>query len=192
MYAIYVYSMYLCRNIMYITLFFFTSCWKIKIQPIYTRIAGNETVDIFSDISTDEMPERELYIRWLELATFLPVIRYSHLPSQYDKEVIDLAKNLTALRQQKVKTIYSICINTIVKLLPPALKITGARRAQFAFVIQPPPLPPKNSPESFVFRQLKVPLFREILVKCIAPLHVQSAITSECTYTKVQLVIRSS
>lgn len=68
----------------------------------FLNFLGNETVDIFSDISTDEMPERELYIRWLELATFLPVIRYSHLPSQYDKEVIELAKNLTALRQQKV------------------------------------------------------------------------------------------
>ncbi|XP_065224802.1 myogenesis-regulating glycosidase isoform X2 [Planococcus citri] len=64
---------------------------------------ANETLDIFSDVeSTNELPDRELYIRWLQLATFLPVIRFSYLPSQYDKEVIDLAKNLTALRQQKV------------------------------------------------------------------------------------------
>lgn len=65
-------------------------------------IAENESADIFSDASTDELPDRELYIRWLELATFLPVRRYSYLPSQYDKEVVDLAKNLTTLRQQKV------------------------------------------------------------------------------------------
>ncbi|XKL69058.1 hypothetical protein PGB90_006827 [Kerria lacca] len=69
------------------------------------RKVGNENVYIFSDANTDELPERELYIRWLQLMTFLPVRRYSYLPSQYDKEVIDLAKNLTLLRQQKVNVL---------------------------------------------------------------------------------------
>lgn len=51
------------------------------------------------------LPDKELYIRWLQLATFLPVIRYSHLPSEYtmDKMVLELAKNLTNLRQTKVR-----------------------------------------------------------------------------------------
>ncbi len=65
-------------------------------------VTGNESMYIFSDVTTDELPDRELYIRWLQVVTFLPVRRYSYLPSQYDKEVIDLAKNLTLLRQQKV------------------------------------------------------------------------------------------
>lgn len=75
--------------------------WK-KNQELCFYFIGNENVYIFSDANTDELPERELYIRWLQLMTFLPVRRYSYLPSQYDKEVIDLAKNLTLLRQQKV------------------------------------------------------------------------------------------
>ena len=75
-----------------------------------TMISGNETLSIFSDVeSSNELPDRELYIRWLQLATFLPVIRFSYLPSQYDKEVIDLAKNLTALRQQKVNIYHYRC-----------------------------------------------------------------------------------
>lgn len=53
------------------------------------------------------LPNKELYIRWLQLATFLPVIRYSHLPSEYtdETEVLELAKVLTALRQKTVSTI---------------------------------------------------------------------------------------
>lgn len=47
------------------------------------------------------LPDKELYIRWLQLATFLPVIRYSRLPSEYktDESVLNLAKKLTNLRQ---------------------------------------------------------------------------------------------
>ncbi|XP_073978465.1 myogenesis-regulating glycosidase isoform X2 [Rhodnius prolixus] len=50
------------------------------------------------------LPNKELYVRWLQLATFLPVIRYSHLPSEYDSdvEILEQAKVLTALRQQTV------------------------------------------------------------------------------------------
>ena len=80
----------------------FSSYTLLQILAYHLRVSENRTVDIFSDHTTNEIPDRELYIRWLELATFLPVIRFSHLPSQYDKDVVDLAKNLTALRQQKV------------------------------------------------------------------------------------------
>lgn len=56
------------------------------------------------------LPNKELYVRWLQLATFLPVIRYSHLPSEYDSdvEILEQAKVLTALRQQTVSKIYII------------------------------------------------------------------------------------
>uniref|UniRef100_A0A1B6CHQ1 Glycoside hydrolase family 31 N-terminal domain-containing protein n=1 Tax=Clastoptera arizonana TaxID=38151 RepID=A0A1B6CHQ1_9HEMI len=52
----------------------------------------------------NKLPDKELYIRWLQLVTFLPVIRYSYLPSQYkdDDQVLDIAKTLTALRQKTV------------------------------------------------------------------------------------------
>nr|XP_018915739.1 PREDICTED: uncharacterized family 31 glucosidase KIAA1161 isoform X1 [Bemisia tabaci] len=52
--------------------------------------------------SSNGLPDRELYIRWLQLATFLPVIRYAHLPSEYDEQVLELAKLLTSLRTQSV------------------------------------------------------------------------------------------
>uniref|UniRef100_A0A0K8T0D7 Family 31 glucosidase KIAA1161 n=1 Tax=Lygus hesperus TaxID=30085 RepID=A0A0K8T0D7_LYGHE len=49
------------------------------------------------------LPNKELYIRWLQLATFLPVIRYSVLPSHYsDSQVLEQAEILTTLRRQTV------------------------------------------------------------------------------------------
>lgn len=45
---------------------------------------------------------RELVMRWMQLATFLPVIRYARLPSDCDPQVLQLTKNLTSLRQQTV------------------------------------------------------------------------------------------
>ncbi|XP_076644514.1 myogenesis-regulating glycosidase isoform X2 [Halictus rubicundus] len=48
-------------------------------------------------------PDKELYIRWLQLSTFLPVIRFTHLPSKYsDESVLEIAKRLTTLRQKTV------------------------------------------------------------------------------------------
>jgi myogenesis-regulating glycosidase len=49
------------------------------------------------------LPDKELYIRWLQLATFLPVLRFTHLPSDYkDDEVTEIAKELSAVRQKTV------------------------------------------------------------------------------------------
>ncbi|CAD6207348.1 GSCOCG00010182001-RA-CDS [Cotesia congregata] len=49
------------------------------------------------------LPDKELYVRWLQLSTFLPVIRFTHLPSKYDDEsVLEMAKSLTTLRQKTV------------------------------------------------------------------------------------------
>ncbi|KAF2901313.1 hypothetical protein ILUMI_04874 [Ignelater luminosus] len=49
------------------------------------------------------LPDKELYVRWLQLATFLPVIRFTHLPSKYgDDKVLEMARILTLLRQQTV------------------------------------------------------------------------------------------
>lgn len=50
------------------------------------------------------LPDKELYIRWLQLATFLPVIRFTHLPSKYgDEKMVEKAKVLTILRQKMVR-----------------------------------------------------------------------------------------
>ncbi|XP_076259597.1 myogenesis-regulating glycosidase isoform X2 [Rhynchophorus ferrugineus] len=50
-----------------------------------------------------ELPDQELYIRWLQLSAFLPVVRFNRLPSSYgDKKVLDSAINLALLRQNRV------------------------------------------------------------------------------------------
>lgn len=50
------------------------------------------------------LPDKELYVRWLQLATFLPVIRFTHLPSKYgDEKVLEMARILTSLRQNTVR-----------------------------------------------------------------------------------------
>lgn len=52
------------------------------------------------------LPDKELYVRWLQLSTFLPVIRFTHLPSKYfDESVLEIAKKLTTLRQKTVTPI---------------------------------------------------------------------------------------
>lgn len=54
------------------------------------------------------LPDKELYMRWLQLATFLPVIRFTHLPSKYgDSKVLEMTKILTVLRQKTV-SLFSI------------------------------------------------------------------------------------
>ena len=52
--------------------------------------------------SASSNPERELYIRWLQINTFLPVVQFTTLPSVYDNQVESMASNLTHLRQSTV------------------------------------------------------------------------------------------
>lgn len=52
------------------------------------------------------LPDKELYLRWLQLATFLPVIRFTYLPSKYDEKLLERAKVLTELRKKTVSWIW--------------------------------------------------------------------------------------
>ncbi|XP_055644660.1 myogenesis-regulating glycosidase isoform X2 [Toxorhynchites rutilus septentrionalis] len=57
----------------------------------------------FYPLEIPPLPEVELYIRWLQLATFLPVLRFTHLPSEYKNDsVTEIAKELSAIRQKTV------------------------------------------------------------------------------------------
>ncbi|KAK9736668.1 Glycosyl hydrolases family 31 [Popillia japonica] len=50
-----------------------------------------------------KLPDKDLYIRWLQLATFLPVIHFTHSPNNYgDDSLLEMAKEMTLLRQQTV------------------------------------------------------------------------------------------
>lgn len=58
------------------------------------------------------LPDRELYIRWLQLATFLPVLKFINLPSDYkDDYVTDIAKELAAIRQKTVAPMFGNYLN---------------------------------------------------------------------------------
>ncbi|XP_078575219.1 LOW QUALITY PROTEIN: myogenesis-regulating glycosidase-like [Branchiostoma floridae x Branchiostoma japonicum] len=44
-------------------------------------------------------PDRELFIRWLEVTAFLPSMQFSIVPWQYDQEVVDLARRYVELHE---------------------------------------------------------------------------------------------
>lgn len=58
------------------------------------------------------LPDPELYIRWLQLNTFLPVMQFTHLPSAYKSEVVtEVAKELTTIRSKTVIPILKKFLN---------------------------------------------------------------------------------
>ncbi|XP_012683926.1 myogenesis-regulating glycosidase [Clupea harengus] len=48
------------------------------------------------------LPDRELYIRWLELSAFMPAMQFSIPPWAYDEEVVEIARKFTALHETLV------------------------------------------------------------------------------------------
>ncbi|KAJ8336997.1 hypothetical protein SKAU_G00382170 [Synaphobranchus kaupii] len=48
------------------------------------------------------LPDRELYIRWLELSAFMPAMRFSVPPWEYDATVVDIARKFTKLHETLV------------------------------------------------------------------------------------------
>ncbi|NXT03972.1 MYORG glycosidase, partial [Prunella fulvescens] len=58
-----------------------------------------------NDIDQDklvEIPNRELYVRWLELSAFMPSMQFSIPPWLYDKEVVEIAQKFTQLHESLV------------------------------------------------------------------------------------------
>lgn len=49
-----------------------------------------------------KLPDRELYIRWLELSAFMPSMQFSVPPWEYDAEVVAIAQRFTALHETLV------------------------------------------------------------------------------------------
>jgi alpha-glucosidase (family GH31 glycosyl hydrolase) len=47
-------------------------------------------------------PSRDLYIRWMQLSTFFPAIRYTVKPWNYDAKVIEASRNLTNFHTSSV------------------------------------------------------------------------------------------
>ncbi|XP_013773478.1 uncharacterized family 31 glucosidase KIAA1161-like [Limulus polyphemus] len=67
-------------------------------------------------------PERELYIRWIQLSAFMPILQFSFLPGDYDLEVIKVAKVMYKIREQKVLPLLKRCIKEYVEIGTPLLR----------------------------------------------------------------------
>ncbi|KAI8481336.1 hypothetical protein Bbelb_409000 [Branchiostoma belcheri] len=52
--------------------------------------------------SGEEQPDRELYIRWLELAIFLPVLEFSWPPWLFSQDVVQFTQKMLKLREDVV------------------------------------------------------------------------------------------
>ncbi|XP_022169816.1 uncharacterized family 31 glucosidase KIAA1161 isoform X3 [Myzus persicae] len=65
---------------------------------------------------------RELVMRWMQLATFLPVIRYARLPSDCDPQVLQLTKNLTSLRQQTINPLLKRYVQEALETAVPLIR----------------------------------------------------------------------
>jgi hypothetical protein len=63
------------------------------------------------EVKFDPKPNRELYVRWLELAHFLPVVQFTYLPSDYDPELVQLAQELKTIRKLKLYPYIKKAIN---------------------------------------------------------------------------------
>ncbi|XP_016361266.1 uncharacterized family 31 glucosidase KIAA1161-like [Sinocyclocheilus anshuiensis] len=66
-------------------------------QFILPDIIGGSTTSNLTGL-----PDRELYIRWLELSAFMPAMQFSLPPWHYDDEVVNIAKKFTALHESLV------------------------------------------------------------------------------------------
>lgn len=90
----------------------------------YFVAANDSKILSYHSLEQPPLPDQELYIRWLQLATFLPAIRFSHLPDEYKSDyVTEIAKELAATRQKTVipilKKYLSDAMNEGVPLVRP-------------------------------------------------------------------------
>ena len=51
------------------------------------------------------LPDRELYIRWLEVTAYLPAMQFSFVPWQYDEEVAIIARKYVKIHEDIVTPI---------------------------------------------------------------------------------------
>ncbi|XP_048511051.1 myogenesis-regulating glycosidase-like [Athalia rosae] len=69
-------------------------------------VGGNGYVN--GELLTTELPSKELFIRWLQANTFMPVIQYSFVPWDYDNETIEICAKYTKLHEKYAPTIIEV------------------------------------------------------------------------------------
>nr|XP_018667420.1 myogenesis-regulating glycosidase-like [Ciona intestinalis] len=65
-------------------------------------IGGNAYGEGSDGFHSSPLPEKELYIRWLEVTAFLPSMQFSICPWQYDDETVKLAQYYVQLHENVV------------------------------------------------------------------------------------------
>ncbi|XP_077989395.1 myogenesis-regulating glycosidase-like [Glandiceps talaboti] len=58
--------------------------------------------DVIGGHGNDSIPDKELYIRWLELTAFLPVMHFSTPPWFYEMEVIELSRHWVGFHENVI------------------------------------------------------------------------------------------
>lgn len=61
----------------------------------------------------NERPSKELFIRWLQLSTFMPSLQFSYVPWDYDNETISISRKFTSLHSQYTDLIMKIIQNAV-------------------------------------------------------------------------------
>lgn len=60
------------------------------------------------------LPDKELYIRWLEATVFMPAIQFSIVPWDYDDEVISISKRMVYLHSNYSAYIFKVAKEAVV------------------------------------------------------------------------------
>lgn len=56
--------------------------------------------DVVGGHTTDgTRPDKELYIRWMQAVTFMPVVQFSYAPWDFDEQTVDICRKLLSSRK---------------------------------------------------------------------------------------------
>ncbi|XP_069122096.1 myogenesis-regulating glycosidase-like [Argopecten irradians] len=70
-------------------------------QFVVPDIIGGTTYSVNRTLTMSK-PEPELYIRWMQLTAFMPVMKFAFTPWDYDKDVVEIFNNMMKIRKEKV------------------------------------------------------------------------------------------
>lgn len=63
-------------------------------------------------------PSKQMYIRWMQAAVFMPVVQFSYTPWDFDQQTIDLCRNFMDLRNNHTDTIVNLMKQTVAHGTP--------------------------------------------------------------------------
>ena len=77
-------------------------------------IGGNAYASFGLTITSSPLPEKELFIRWLQANVFLPSLQFSLCPWQYeDPEVLKISKEMTELHEKYADTFIALAKESV-------------------------------------------------------------------------------